>query len=55
MRLLNDFECDLGNDPYNGEHHEQNVSFQMWFRGDVNKLLEVFEEETIFSITYCND
>jgi len=55
VKLLTEFESDLFDTAGDTKHHEQTVSMQNKFRGDVEKMLEIFESEVPFSTTTCNE
>jgi len=55
VRLLEQFESSFLADSDETQHHEQSISFQNHFKGDVSRMLEVFAVEIPFSITSGND
>jgi len=56
VRLLNDFESDLCDSEDDAtDHHEQAYSIQNRFRHDVEKMMDVFDNEVPFSVTTGED
>jgi len=55
LRLLHEFEADLQADSRNRQHHEQGPEQQKRFKSDIVNLLDVFNDEIIFSSTSADD